>query len=140
MKKLVNLAFFYAIAGLLSGLFYREYTKLLAFEGETALSTVHTHLLSMGMLFMLVLLALVILLPLMENKWFKRFLMTYNLGFLVTVIMMIVRGIVDVKVAIASPGLDGSIAGMAGLGHIALTVAIVMLFIGLKQVVVEQKG
>ena len=44
MKKYINYAFGYAIAGMAAGVFFREFTKFNAFEGVTALGKVHTHL------------------------------------------------------------------------------------------------
>lgn len=138
MKNVVKMAYFYAIAGMLAGLFYREYTKIMDFDGDTALSVVHSHLLSMGMLFMLVILALVKLFPLIGNKWFKRFFTVYNLAFMVNVAMMIVRGIVQVSVADLSSMVGGMIGGFAGLGHIGIMVAFVFLFMSLLQVVSDE--
>ncbi|GAY75978.1 hypothetical protein NBRC111894_1532 [Sporolactobacillus inulinus] len=43
----------YMIAGLLSGIYYRELTKAMNFSGESMLSVLHTHLLILGMFFFL---------------------------------------------------------------------------------------
>ncbi len=50
MKKLLNASFIYMLAGVASGLFYREFTKLNDFpEGQfTQLGLAHTHLLTLG--------------------------------------------------------------------------------------------
>ena len=47
MKRLLNASFIYMLAGVASGLFYREFTKLNDFpEGQfTQLGLAHTHLL-----------------------------------------------------------------------------------------------
>jgi len=132
MKKIINMAFFYSIFGLVSGLFYREFTKINDFEGVTVLSGLHTHILTMGMLFMLIILILVRLFPLLDNKWFKRFWPLYNGSFIGVIVMLSVRGTVQVLVEEPSSMMDGMIAGIAGLTHIALTVAIFMFFMALK--------
>ena len=66
MKKLLNWAFGYAIAGMAGGVFYREFTKFNNFTDRTALGVVHTHLFLLGMIFTLVLLALSKLLSLIH--------------------------------------------------------------------------
>ena len=48
----------YVIVGVLSGLFYREFTKAKDFTGDTQLALMHTHLLALGMLGFLIVLAL----------------------------------------------------------------------------------
>ena len=48
MKKYINIAFAYAIAALISGVFYREFTKINAFTGKTSLAFTHVHLFALG--------------------------------------------------------------------------------------------
>jgi hypothetical protein len=48
------------ILGVLSGLAYREFTKVKHFTGDTQLSVLHTHLLALRMLFFLIVLVLVL--------------------------------------------------------------------------------
>lgn len=45
MKKYLNIAFAYLLAGLAGGVFFREFTKFNAFTGVTALGFLHVHLL-----------------------------------------------------------------------------------------------
>ena len=54
MKKNLNIALAYAIAAMVGGVFYREFTKYSGFTGVTALGKVHTHLFLLGMLVFLV--------------------------------------------------------------------------------------
>ena len=54
MKKYLNIAFAYAIAAMVGGVFYREFTKYSGFTGVTALGKVHAHLFLLGMLVFLV--------------------------------------------------------------------------------------
>ena len=58
MRKLKNAAHVYMVLGLLSGVFYREFTRFNDFTGKTQLSVVHTHVLALGMLAFLIVLAL----------------------------------------------------------------------------------
>ena len=44
IKKLWNLSFTYTLIALLSGVFYREYTRGIGYTEATNLSLLHTHL------------------------------------------------------------------------------------------------
>ncbi len=132
MKRLMNTAFAYMVLGLVSGLFYREYTKATGNLGaDTQLATLHTHFLALGMIVFLVVLALDALFHLSGRRSFKVFYWTYNIGLLLTVVMQAVRGILT---------LDGqdpatttaAIPGIAGLGHMILTAGLVALFVALR--------
>ena len=114
MKKLFQTANFYMILGLVSGLFAREFTHINDFEGDTPLDTLHTHLLAMGMLFFLVVLALEKLFTLTESRLFKWFYLLYNGGLLLTVAVMTLRGTLAVLDASPTGGADTALAWTAG--------------------------
>ena len=136
MKKYVNFSFFYAILGLCGGVFYREFTKLYDYvDLRTQLAFLHVHLLVLGMVMFLILAIFEKLLHISQSKKIKAFLITYNLGVLWTVTVMIVRGVMQVV------GFDGgaAVSGIAGLGHIILTVGIVLLFLILKERIKAQQ-
>ena len=66
-------------------------------------------------------------------KGFRCFLFIYNVGVPLTAIMMVVRGITQVLQLELSKGLDASISGMAGIGHILTGIGIVLLLLALKR-------
>lgn len=115
----------YMIAGLLSGLFYREFTKANDFTGETQLSLIHTHLLSLGMLGFLIVLALDKQFQLSGTRLFTGFFWFYNAGIALTVAMMGLRG----TLTVLGDDVPGFVPHLAGGGHIFLTVGLVLLFI-----------
>ena len=127
MKRIYYAALTCMILGLGSGLYYRELTKLNHFTGDTQLGLVHTHLLALGMLFFLVVLALEKMFTLTAGKLFKWFFWIYNLGLALTVAMMTIRGTLTVLGATTTP----AITGVAGLGHVVLTVGLILFFINL---------
>ncbi|NUP03515.1 MAG: DUF2871 domain-containing protein [Nonomuraea sp.] len=128
MKKILHAAHIYMIVGVISGLYYREITKLNDFTGDTQLGVVHTHLLALGMLFFLVVLALEKVFTLSAGgKLFTWFFWVYNGGLALTVVMMIVHGTQTVLGAETS----AAISGIAGLGHIVLTVGLILFFVNL---------
>jgi hypothetical protein len=127
VKKLYYAAHTYMILGVISGLYYREITKLSDFTGDTQLGVVHTHLLALGMLFYLVVLALEKLFTLSASRLFNWSFWVYNAGLALTVLIMIIHGTQTVLGAQTS----AMISGLAGLGHIVLTVGLVLFFINL---------
>ena len=128
MKKLINTAFAYMIVGLALGLFYREYTKFAGFTGQTNLSLLHTHTLMLGMFFFLVAALFEGQLKITEHKSFNKFFSFYNIGLLLSITLMAARGFLDMNPGTISKGLNASVSGMAGIGHIILTVGLFYFF------------
>ena len=118
MKKIYIASLTYMVAGLVSGLFYREFTKANDFTGGSQLSLVHTHLLALDKLF-----------NLSGLRMFTVFFWVYNTGLVLTAAMMVLGGIFAVQGVTPS----AAIAGISGLGHIGLTAGLVLLFITLGQ-------
>lgn len=141
MKKLLIAAMVYTALGLVGGLFYREATKSAgpdgqAFTGHTELAVVHTHLLVLGLVVMLLVLALEKLFTLSASKVFNWFFWVYTAGLTVTVAMMAVIGMrqIDKPDLVDTPA---ALAGIAGLGHMLLTAALVLFFVALYPAVTK---
>ena len=115
------------------GVFYREFTKYNGFTGVTALGKVHTHLFLPGMLVFLVVALYARQSGLGENKTFRVFLWTYNIGVPLTAVMLLVRGVTQVLGLSLSSGASAAISGIAGIGHILTGVGIVTLLVSLKK-------
>ncbi|MET7074004.1 DUF2871 family protein [Trueperella pyogenes] len=128
MKNLWLLAATYAGLGLLAGFFYRMMTMNMEVVPATQLSTVHTHLLALGMMVMLILLALDAALKISGTRSFKIFCWTYNAGVLTTAGVMVWHGLIQLD---GGQG-GGAVAGIAGIGHILLTVGLISLFVSLS--------
>lgn len=137
MKKYINIAFIYAIAAMVGGVFYREFTKFNGFTGVTALGKVHVHLFMLGMMVFLVVALFAAHLDLENQKSFRRFSFIYNIGVPLTAVMLVVRGITQVLGINLSKGADAAISGIAGIGHIITGVGIVLLLISLKKAAEE---
>lgn len=134
-KKFVNLSFIYAIVGLIAGAFYREFTKYMGYTARTRMVLVHPHCLVLGA-FMFLLLALFSMNLKLENeKTFKTFFLSYNIGVVFTAAMLFLRGLAEVMDWSGNKALDASISGIAGVGHIVLTVGFVFMFITLKRAI-----
>lgn len=128
MKRLYYTSFFYAILGLISGIFYREYTKLNDFTGDTLLKALHTHILVLGFLFFLVAMILDKLFHIHQSKTFNVWYIIYNAGMVITLAAMTMRGLLQVN------GEDLSfLPHIAGLGHAILGVGIIWLLALLRK-------
>lgn len=128
MKRIFGAATIYLALGLASGLFYREFTKAndyTAADGFTQLSVVHTHLLTLGVIVLLIVLALEKVFTLSNSRAFSWFFWVYNLGLVVTSTTMVINGVFRVLGQETSKAL----AGISGSGHILLTAGFIVLFV-----------
>lgn len=133
VKKYINLSLIYAIIGILLGAFYREFTKFLNYSGPTKLSLVHTHVLVLGMVFFLLAAFAEKIFTFSDCKSGKMFFYFYNIGFVLTILGFLTRGVLTVFGTNLSSGLNASISGMAGIGHILLSVGIILFFVAIKK-------
>ncbi len=132
MKRYMNMALLYAVLAMVGGVFYREFTKINGFTAKTTLAVVHTHYFLLGMVFFL-------LLVLLEKSFSftgpktGRVLDVYHIGLNLTVVMFVVRGIVQVLGTSLSAGMDAAISGIAGIGHILLGISMVLLLMQIRR-------
>ncbi|EGT0692017.1 DUF2871 domain-containing protein [Clostridium perfringens] len=120
MKKYFNLATFYLILGLAMGVFYREFTKINGFEGKTSLSIIHTHILTFGFIFFILVLLLEKNFKLSQNKNFKKWCIFYNISLIYLVVTFTIRGTFQVL------GHDFvSLNHISGLSHVLLSIALI---------------
>lgn len=128
MRKYIGFSIGYAIAALCGGVFYREFTKWNGFTGDTTLSRVHPHLFLLGMVVFLLAALFASRVPLQESKLNRAFLIVYNIGLPLVVIMMLIRGVCQVLGAELPASMNAAISGIAGIGH-AITAAGLLLFL-----------
>lgn len=123
----------YTVVGLAAGLFYREFTKANGYpEGLMGqLGLAHTHILTLGMIVLLIVLALEKSFALSSSRLFRWFFWVYNTGVVLTGSMLIWHGMLQVQ------GLESSkmIAGIAGLGHMLIGGGFVLLLLALRTVI-----
>ncbi|MDD6919922.1 MAG: DUF2871 domain-containing protein [Eubacteriales bacterium] len=134
MKKYLKISLVYAIFAMIGGVFYREFTKFNDYTGVTTLGKVHTHLFLLGMIVFMIVALFAKDNKLEEQKSFRVFMYVYNIGIAVMISMMILRGVVQVIELNVSNSVNVMISGVAGLGHIAVGVGIVLLIISLMKV------
>lgn len=130
-KQKVTLNVFWAAAfylglGLLSGLFYREWTRGTEYGGlgGTQLSVTHTHALTLGFIVMLLVLLLNLNLDL-SSRAFTWFFWVYNVGVFVTWLTLFIRGFTTTL----GQNLGGALSGIAGLAHILVSIGLIILMV-----------
>ncbi len=131
-KRYANLALVYAIVAMVFGVFYREFTKFQHFSGQTNLSVMHTHYFLLGMFFFLVLMIAEKTFS-FSDKSTGRLLFFYQLGLNITGIGFLMRGLTQVWGTELSKGMDASISGIAGIGHILTGVCIILLLLKIRK-------
>jgi hypothetical protein len=134
MKKLFYSAMFYLVFGLCSGLFYREFTKSHEFTGLTQLKIAHTHILVLGFFMFFILILFEKVFSISESRWFNKFFIVYNIGALLSMIMFLVIGVAQVKGITPA----GPFNGIAGLGHVIITIGFIFLFLVLKERILKE--
>ena len=134
MKKLIDTAFGYAAAALTCGVFYREFTKYHAFTGRTTLGFAHVHLLVLGTLLLLLLAAFALHTNLTAQPQFRRFFVLYQIALPATVVMLLVRGVLQVLGTPLTRGFDAAISGIAGIAHILMTICFVLLYLAMRRI------
>ena len=80
MKKLINTALVYLIAGAAAGVFFREFTNFAQFTGQTTLGLMHPHLLVLGFAVFLIATLFALQDDFTGDKLFKPFYIVYNVG------------------------------------------------------------
>ena len=133
MKKCINISLIYAVAAMVGGVFYREFTKFNDFTGATALGKVHVHLFVLGMAVFLITALFADRRDLTRLRTYCAFLVIYNIGVPLTAVMLLVRGVTQVLGLSLSSGASAAISGIAGIGHILTGAGVILLLITLKK-------
>lgn len=139
MKKYLILSLIYTCLGLLFGVYFREATKMLAFNGATMLRVIHPHLIILGGVFNLFMFFFSRKYEFKNTVLENIFFYSYNVGLSLTVIMMSVRGSFEVFGVSLNGGMNGMKSGIAGIGHIVLTISIILFFVLLFKDFKEEK-
>ena len=138
-KRYANMAIVYAVIAMVFGVFYREFTKFSDFTGQTRLSVMHTHYFLLGMIFFLVLMLAEKIFAFSDRNA-GRFLIVYHVGLNVTGLGFLLRGLTQVWGTELSRGLDASISGIAGIGHILTGVSIILLLLKIRKCVSDVRS
>lgn len=132
-KRYINTAIIYAVTAMVFGVFYREFTKFSDFAGQTNLSVMHTHYFVLGMIFFLLLALLEKSFAFSGQKNTGKVILAYHVGLNITGAGFLIRGLTQVWGTALSSGMDASISGVAGIGHIILGVSLILLLLRIKK-------
>lgn len=133
MKKYINMAIFYAVLAMMAGVFYREFTKYMNFDGTSSLLRIHPHLFVLGVIMYLLIYIMSLSLNFDENNKIDKHLKFYNVGLILSAVMMFVRGLTEVLARNLSNGEEAMISGVAGLGHMILGVSLILVLLDIKK-------
>ena len=97
------------------------------------MGVLHVHLLVLGTGVFLLAALFAKVTELERNSLFKKFFVFYNLALPFMVVMMLIRGIVQVLSIDLGKMANGILSGFAGLSHIGMMVALLMLLIAVKR-------
>lgn len=131
-KRYANLALIYAAAAMIFGVFYREFTRFCNFTGKTNLSVIHTHYFLLGMVFFLILMLAEKAFSFSEGNTGK-IVIAYQAGLNITALGFLLRGLTQVWNTELSAGMDASISGIAGIGHIFVGISMILLLLKIRE-------
>lgn len=132
-KRFITSSLVYAILAMITGVFYREFTKFSGFMGKTNLAVMHTHYFLLGM-FIFLFFALLEkngLFP--HKKHTAAIVIIYHVGLNITALGFLLRGLSQVLKTNLSTAMDASISGISGIGHILFAVSLILLLIGIRK-------
>lgn len=108
MKRYINYSIVYTVLAMISGVFYREFTRMNDYTAWTTLSVVHTHYFILGMMFFLILGLVSMNINLKNN----RAVLFYNV-------------------------VSAFISGVSGIGHIILGVSLILILLDIKKACIK---
>ena len=132
MRKHIDIAIAYASAALAFGVYYRELTRIMGFTGTTMLSKVHPHLFMLGMAVFLFASLFSERRAIEKTRTYRPFMICYNIGLLLTALMMALRGTLEVTGISFTKALDASISGIAGIGDILLGAGMILFLAAIR--------
>lgn len=124
LHSLLENAFVYLIMGLLGGVFFREFTKVFAYSDNTFLGKIHVHVLVLGFFSMLILFLLAGNLQKKHTDiaaFLRRPILFWHSGVVLTTALLWLHGIIEVTGGYYGKIPAAAISGIAGIGHILLT-------------------
>ena len=128
MKSMYTLSIAYLVFGLAAGVFNHEVAYWTHFEGFSVMARVHPHAIALGGAVFLLMPVLMKTFEIQKEKSFGWFVGLYNLGLVMTLGFMTARGVYQLFQLPMPDFADHMIAGLAGIGHIFLTIGVGFLF------------
>ena len=131
-KRYANYALAYALAAMACVVYFREFTMVEVFTGLSHLTVVHTHYFLLGMFFFLLLMLAEKSLSFSSSRTAKA-VVTYQAGLNITALGLLARGFTQVWGTALSRGMDASLSGVSGIGHILMGVSLVLILLDIRK-------
>lgn len=140
IRSLVITAAVFAALGMIVGMIYHGMMLSFGRAGGYMAAT-HPMTFVLGCGAFLIAAILEKLFKLSDSKLSVPTYVVYVVGVVFTVLMLIIRGYVQVSGAVISDGADAAISGAAGIAHTVIAVGMVMYFVMLiRRIVRSEKG
>ena len=139
-KKMYWISMFYFVFGLTAGVVNHEVAYWTGFTGESVMSVVHPHAILLGGLVFLLMPLFLRTFALENTKSFRSFVWIYNIGLLMTLGFMTARGMSQLLEKPFPSFADHMVGGLAGIGHVILTVGLGFLFCALMTTADRKNG
>src|SRR5699024_1773780 len=110
--------------GLFFRLYARGFKRFNDFNGDTQINVLHTHALILVMFFYLIVLLLEVQFHSSDHKFYKRFNMFYQSGLGITLLIILIHG----SMIVLGQESSAMMSGIAGIGHILLTIGLGLFF------------
>ena len=128
-KVLVISAAAFAALGMAVGIIYHGAMLSFGFSGGSAMAATHPMTFALGCGGFLFALIFEKFYSLSKSKLSKPAYFIYIVGVVLTVVMLFVRGYMQISGAALTDGQDGMISGIAGIGHTIVAAGMVLFFI-----------
>ena len=128
-RHFAMLAMVYAVIAMALGVFYRSLPNSAALWAEPLCLSCIPTILALGMVFFLILMLLEKTFA-FSSRNSGKFLLVYQLGLNITGLGFFLRGMSQVLGNELSRGMDASISGISGIGHILLGIGMLSAFAG----------
>lgn len=128
IKKMYWISLAYIAIGLALGLLNHEIAYWTHFTGESVLAEVHPHAIMLGGFVFLSMPLFMKNFDIEKQRSFRIFLWVYNMGLLMTLGFMTARGMSQTLAMPLPSFADHMVGGLAGIGHIILTIGLGFFF------------
>ncbi len=139
IRNMYRLSIFYFVVALTTGLFHHNIEYWTNFTGISVLKYVHPHSTVLGGFLFLLLPLFVKVFSIHKSKYFKRFMIIYNVGLIGSLFFMSFKGVRQLYDIAIPKFWNHMSSGLAGISHVILTVGIFFLFRTLQTSIKENE-
>lgn len=128
--NIYDISLTFLIMGLIGGVYFREFTRVYSYEASNHLGKVHVHTLVLGFILLLI---IHLLTKGIDIKEIEKYIKIYVTGLILTITNMVVYGMYEILSQGEKTINIYALSGMAGIGHILLTIGLVTVMIKIRR-------